>query len=558
MADDPARWLRLHAQARSDPRLDGARLGACGLHRVDGSPREFVGRYELDGAWFDMAEPAAPECFCAECQRQIREAGGDPQNPAAQREHKHRLFLDWHRHVRDLVHSIRPGGQVDCNDIGLSCVRARAPLLDNIDIEALPTGGWGYFYAPMQIRYQRNFGVPVYGMTGRFVTAWADFGGLKTVPQLDVELASIVANAARCDVGDQMPPNGRLDPAVYHVIGRSFGRIRRLESWLEGAAPVTEAAMMIPAIPFDRLRDDYLDGLTKLMLESRRQFDVVEPSQEWERYGLIVMPDAFRPDAAVVERVRRYVEQGGAVVVCGDAGRPAGSDESWLAPYGITVEGASEFQPAYLVPRAAFTGDVPPYEYAVYEGAGRWRVKAPAEPLADLGVPLFQRSPAKYTSHRHTPFERVTEFSVAAVSGRVGLIGFPLGVSYYRTGYWVYRALFHHLLDRVRPERLLETDAPLAAEFTVTRQPLGGGNGERWLVHVVNWSPDRKAPPHPEFHDSPAPLRDVRVRVAVPLERPRVRLVVAARPIEARHVNGAWELVIPRVDIHEIVAFEPV
>ncbi len=525
---------------------------------MDRHIREFVGRYELDGAWFDMAEPIAPDCYCAECQRQIREAGGDPQNADAQREHKHRLFLDWHRHARDLVRSIRPGCQVDFNDIGLSCVGARAELLDNIDIEALPTGGWGYFYAPMQIRYQRNFGVPVYGMTGRFVTAWADFGGLKTVPQLDVELASIVANAARCDVGDQMPPNGRLDPAVYHVIGRSFARIRRLEPWLEGAAPVTEAAMMIPAIPFDRLRDDYLYGLTKLMLESRRQFDVVEPGQEWERYGLIVLPDAFRPDAAVVERLRRYVEQGGAVVVCGDAGRPAGSDESWLAPYGITFEGASEFKPAYMVPRAAFTGDVPPYEYALYEGAGRWRVRAPAESLADLGVPLFQRSAAKYTSHRQTPFERVTEFSVAAVSGRVGLIGFPLGVSYYRTGYWVYRALFNHVMDRVRPERLLETDAPLATEFTVTRQPLGGGKGERWMVHVVHWSPDRKAPPHPEFHDSPSPLRDARVRVAVPLERARVRLVVADRPLDARRVNGVWEVLIPRVDIHEIVAFEPI
>jgi len=57
------------------------------------------------------------------------------------------------------------------------------------------TGGWGYFYAPLQIRYQRNFGVPVYGMTGRFVLSWADFGGLKQPMQLDVELASIVANA---------------------------------------------------------------------------------------------------------------------------------------------------------------------------------------------------------------------------------------------------------------------------------------------------------------------------------------------------------------------------
>lgn len=444
------------------------------------------------------------------------------------------------------------------NDIGLACVGARAELLDHIDIEALPTGGWGYFYAPMHIRYQRNFGVPVFGMTGRFVRSWADFGGLKTVPQLEVELASIIANAARCDVGDQMPPNGRLDPAVYYVIGRSFARIRRLEPWLEHAAPVTEAAMIIPAVPFDRLRHEYLFGVTKLLLESRRMFDVVEPGQDWEQYGLIVLPDQFRPDAALADRLHRYIERGGAIVACGQAGRLADSDESWLKPYGCLFEGTCEFNPSYLVPQAPFTGDLPPYEYALYEGADRWRLIHPAQSIADLGVPLFQRSHRTYTSHSHTPFDRTTEYSVAAVSGRVGLIGCPLGKAYYRTGYWVYRALFNSIVQRVRPERLLDTDAPFTTEFTVTRQPMRGQTGHRWLVHVVNWSPDRKGPEHPEFHDSPVPLQNLRVRVAIPLDRLRVRLVVADQSLEPHRTPRGWEVLIPRVDIHEIVVFEPV
>ena len=77
-------------------------------------------------------------------------AGGkDPNDAEAQRAHKNKLFLDWHRRMRDLVRAVRPGCQVDFNDIGLACVSQRAALLDNIDIEALPTGaGWGYFYAP--------------------------------------------------------------------------------------------------------------------------------------------------------------------------------------------------------------------------------------------------------------------------------------------------------------------------------------------------------------------------------------------------------------------------
>ncbi len=529
------------------------------LKLMDDHTREFVSKYDLDGPWFDMAEPISHECFCPECKKQISAAGKDPNDAEAQRTHKNGLFLGWKRRIRALVKSIRPNAQIDFNDIGLSCVSQRAELLDNIDIEALPTGaGWGYFYAPAQIRYQRTFGIPVYGMTGRFVTSWADFGGLKLPEQLDVELASIVANAARCDVGDQMPPDGRLDPAVYHVIGKSFGRIKAIEPHLEGAAPVAEAAMLIPAVPFDRLRDEYIYGVTKLMLEARLQFDVVEPGQEWERYGLVVLPDAFRPDAATVERLHAYIAKGGAVIVCHDAGLPAGASAGWLDRYGLTYAGPSPFKPAYLVPRAKFTGDIPDYEYALYEGAAQWKAATPAVSFAALGEPLFQRSGERFTSHKQTPFDHATDYTVLARSGRVGLIAFPVGQSYYRNGYWVYRSAFEHVLREVLPVRLVDTNAPLSTEITVTHQAAdrAARRPERHLVHIVNWSPNRKAPPHPEFHESPVPLADVRVRLNLPLKGVSARAVVAGRKLSVKRVEGGVEVVVPRVPVHEIVAFE--
>ena len=136
--------------------------------------------------------------------------------------------------------------------------------------------------------------------------------------------------------------------------------------------------MLIPAVPFDRLRDEYLYGMTKLMLESRLQFDVVEPGQAWERYGLVVLPDGFRPDAATIERLHAFVAQGGALIVCHEAGLVAGAATGWLERYSLTYAGPSPFTPAYLVPQAKFTGDIPAYEYALYEGSAQWQAAAPA------------------------------------------------------------------------------------------------------------------------------------------------------------------------------------
>jgi hypothetical protein len=520
--------------------------------------REYYTKYDLDGAWLDMAEPIAPECYCAECLRQIKAMGKDPYDLEIQRIHQNKNFIDFHRRMKELTYSIKPGGQIDFNDIGIGKVSERADFLDNIDIEALPTGGWGYFYAPAQIRYQRNFGLPVYGMTGRFVSSWADFGGLKLPQQLDVELASLVANAARCDVGDQMPPNGHLDEAVYHVLGKSFGRIKQLEPWLNQAAPVVEAALMIPDKPMEKINHPYIYGMVKLMLESHLQFDLVEPGQEWERYNLVIIPDELMPDAKTVDRLHQYIAQGGSVVASHNGGLLNETKQTWLDRYGMKYEGQSQFRPAYFVPEDGLIKDLPGYAYALYDGASQWRVQPSVKSLANLGEPLFQRSAEQYTSHRHTPFDHITKYSTLATSGNVGLIGFPLGGSYYNKGYWVYRYAFEHLINELIPTKLVDTNAPLSTEITVTWQSENKDTKrpERYMIHIINWSPDRKAPTHPEVHEDPVALTNIRLKLNIPLQNVTVTAIVSGDKLQHQLFKNGIEVTIPQIFIHEIVSFE--
>ena len=297
--------------------------------------REFVSRYELDGAWFDMPVPIAGECFCRRCLDTLRAKGLDPFDKKVQRRHKQDIHISFLERATRAVRESRPGCQVDYNGQCVYGLAERVPHMDNIDIEALPTASWGYYYFPTLVRYTRTSGLTSYGMTGRFHSSWADFGGLKLPVQLDVELASIVANAARCDIGDQMPPNGRLDPAVYHVIGKSYARIKALEPWLEGAVPVTEAAIVTGGLPLDPLSTEANFGISKLLIESRIQFDVVEPDVAWERYGVVLLPDELEVDAKLAARLVKYASAGGAILVSNKAGVLAGTERSWLEPFGL-------------------------------------------------------------------------------------------------------------------------------------------------------------------------------------------------------------------------------
>lgn len=526
--------------------------------------REILERYQLDGIWYDMPLPIGGECFCSTCLAALRERG-DPFDRAVQRQHKQELLVNFMRLAYEQAQAIRPGCQVDQNNQTRLGLGARAPYMSNIDIEALPTAFWGYLYYPTNVRYARTFGVSVCGMSGRFQGAWADFGGLKHPNQLRSELAGIIAHGAQCDLGDQLPPSGRLDQAVYQTIGQCYAEIERLEPWLDHAAPVTEAAILVAGSPLDDLGtveqpvkngSAGVYGMTKLLMELHIQFDIVEPDIDFARYRLLVLPDALPVDPALAERLQAYLANGGAIIGSHNALRLHGSDVIWSTDLGITYTGESPFAPAYLLPAPQFGASVPEYEYALYDGAAQWLPADRGVALAWLGEPLFQRSPAHYTSHAQTPFDHVTDYAALVLHERLGAAAFPLGTSYYHHGYWVYRAAFQRLLDAVLPERLLTTSAPLSAEVTVTQQAATGTRPERWMVHVVNFSPNRRSPEHCEYLEDPIPLHDVAITLHVAHDFSRAYLAADGSALPLTHANGGWTVVVPRVQHGAIVVFE--
>ena len=521
--------------------------------------KEFTSRYELDGVALDMPAPIDGECFCSECLRQLRARNLDPFDKAVQRSHKHELHKAFIAKVHDTVKAARPGCQVDFNGQCVYGLGERVAFMDSLDIEALPTAFWGYYYFPTLIRYTRNFGIPAYGLTGRFENLWGDFGGLKLPLQLQTEVASIVANAARCDIGDQMPPTGRLDPAVYHVVGKAYAHVKSLEPYLDEAAPVTEAALLTGGLPLESPGTDANYGLVKLMIESRVQFDVLEPGGAWERYALVVLGDDLAVDPALASRLHAFVDQGGALVVSHHSGLIAGSEKSWLERYGFAYAGMSPFKPAYLVPQNHLTGDIPTYEYALYEGASQWKTQPPATTLALLGEPLFQRSSEHYTSHQQAPFDHLTSYAALAKSGRVVVFGFPLGLSYYKYGYWIYRRAFQRAVTDLLPATLVQSNAPLSTEITLTHQAARAESGrkERYLVHIVNFSPLRHTPSHPDYYEDPIALTDVTVRVNLRIHCATTRAVVAGADLQVKATPaGGVQFTVPRVPIHEVVVME--
>ncbi|MDA4130678.1 MAG: beta-galactosidase trimerization domain-containing protein [Thaumarchaeota archaeon] len=526
--------------------------------------RELVSRYELDALWIDGAHGSqthSPECYCDECIRQLEGRGLDPLDTGAQYTHQIALQNSFVKKIHDVVKEVRPNCQVGPQNEASFGLRDRVPFIDYSDLEGLftDTTWYGYFYAPTILRFARNFGLPTYGLTTRFEGFWGDFGGLKLPNQLLLEMATFLANGARCDIGDQIHPNGRLDPAVYQVIGEVYRHVEKLEPYLDQAIPVTELALITSGRLLDTPCTPTNFGWVKLLTESHVQFDIVDSTADWERYAMVILPDELVVEKSLASRLHAFVERGGAVIVAHNSGLLAESNISWLELYGFHYDGASPFIPAYLVPQDGLVEELPSYEYALYEGASQWSVEQPATTLALLGEPLFQRSPEHYTSHAQTPFDHTTQYAAVALSGRIALFAFPLGRSYFNHGYWIYRQIFQNVLKKLLPSPLVQTNAPLSAEVTLTRQAPRPefGRAERYMVHIVNYSPLRQAPKAPVFCEDPIPLTNLAVRLNLPVNFGVVKAVFGEVDLLAsRAPGGGLEVVIPKVPIYEVLSFE--
>ncbi len=528
--------------------------------------REFLTTYDLDGPWYDMPFPIGGECFCPNCLAYFRSHGQDPLDVAAQRAHKQQLLTNFMRRCHDLAHAINPDYQVDQNNQTSIGLGERIAHLDNVDIEALPTGGWGYLYYPTNVRYARTFGQSVVGMTGRFHRSWADFGGLKHPKQLLSELPGIVAHGAQISIGDQPPPHGRLDPAVYAAIGVGYQYIASIEPWLIRAAPVTEAAIVVADLPLTDIGDQLVIGgsgrhekegpvygAVKLLTELQLQFDIVEGGDTLNRYRLIVLPDTLTVTPHLAQQLRDYLAKGGKIIASHQAIRGE-HDTCWNADLGLHYAGESPFAPAFLCLDHTHFPDIPDFEYALYYGTAQWR--GGTQVLARVGEPLFQRSAAHYTSHAQSPFDHVSEYTAVTKNDQMTAVAFPVFGSYFKSGYWVYRELLRTLLGNLLPQRLIQSNAPLSSEISVTYQAASAEHPARYLVHVVNYSPNRRATPHMEYLEDPIPLHDITVTVGVSEQVTRAYLAPDGTSLPLTGSAGAWQCTIPTITYGAILVLE--
>ncbi|MBR0458823.1 MAG: beta-galactosidase trimerization domain-containing protein [Victivallales bacterium] len=442
-----------------------------------------------NGIFLDIV--SQPICLCESCLKVMRYNGLDPRKPedraiCAQMGLERYLSL-----TTQAVMDIDPEMPIFHN-AGHVAPGQQALLKkydSHLELESLPTGGWGYDHFPISAKYAATTGLDYLGMTGKFHTTWGEFGGYKDPAALRYECDAMLAYGAKCSIGDQLHPCGNLDPATYRAIGQAYADVEAKEPWCDNVRNVADIAILpAGAITSSCTRNPSdlrgLNGAARTLLEGHFLFDVIDLDANFNDYKLLILPDNVPVDAALKRRLDAYLVKGGHLLLSGSSG--VGADGKFQFDLGANLEGDSPYEPDYMVPTRELMApgfDSPMVMYlrskrvTLVKGSG-------ANSLGSIYEPYFNRSDrAHFSSHQHTPNQPdATKYVTGVQKDNITYLAHPVFTIY---AIWGNVPFAKYLRKVVRfamgGEPTAVTNLPSAGRMTVMEQP----SENRTIVHLL-------------------------------------------------------------------------
>ena len=358
---------------------------------------------DADGMFFDII--TLGECCCPCCMRDMAKEGYDPLKEEDRLRFGRRNVKKYLERVTEAAKCVNPDMPVFHNNGRLLTPGNRdlLPYYSHLELESLPTGGWGYDHFPLLAAYARTLNRDFLGMTGKFHTSWGEFGGFKHPNALRYECAAMLAQGSRCSIGDQLHPDGMLDESTYRMIGNAYAEVEQKEPWCRDAESAANVGILSPdgfQKPVHRNENSEI-GLSRLLLEGHIPFDRLDDESDFSPYKVLFVPEGLRPDAVLRKRLGKFLSSGGKLIVSGSALLKRECDEpAFDLP--LRYDGETDLFPNFMKIVLEFA-DAVTTPFVMYYPSQKIKVCG-GKSLGEIYDPYFNRDYRHFCSHLHTPY----------------------------------------------------------------------------------------------------------------------------------------------------------
>ena len=513
---------------------------------------EVCKNYDADGIFLDIA--GVQPCYCQNCIAEREELGLNPYDENDVLKHAEMVYKRYAEKTRAAVDKYKPNLSLFHN--GGHIRQGRRDLVNyntHLELESLPTGGWGYDHFPFSARYCQGLGVDYLGMTGKFHGSWGEFGGFKHPNALRFEVTLAAANGAKCSVGDQLSPSGEMDMVTYDLIGSAYSELEEKEEWLDNVESVADIAIISPEAYVGDLStgqmtkvDDSGSGVCRIMLEGKYLFDVIDFESDLSKYKVIILPDVIRADTDFAKRLREFCDCGGKVLATGKSALYENSNEFCL---NLGAEWIKEnpYKPDYFRPLEKIK-DMGDTGYIMY-GNGE-KIRCIGNELGIRENPYFNRTRAHFCSHQHTP--NSCEYGGAGMTeGKDGIyIAWNIFADYAQSGELHLKQMAIFALDRLLDTaKTLKTNLPAQGIVTLMKQ------SDRLICHLLYASPVKRGNGIEVIEDI-LPIYNVELAIKTDKKINKVYLAPQKEDIDFTYENGYISVKLDKIECHQMVVFE--
>ncbi|MFP4550603.1 MAG: alpha-amylase family protein [Spirochaetales bacterium] len=519
---------------------------------IAATTEEICKPYDVDGMFFDIYRPHLA-CYCERCRNGMKNEHIDMSDEQSVKAYRAQTIKRHAAVITKIIQSHHPTATIYFN--GVTAIERPENFRYRIheintknDLEDLPTTWGGYDKFPLRAKIFHREHKPVVAMSGKFHTAWGEFGGFKAPEAVRYEAASMIAYGASCNFGDHLHPLGKMDVTTYKNIGHAYSYVEKIEEYGLGGLPASSLGFFASyELPAD-------EGLARMLLEEQLDFDVVAPGDDFSRFETIVVPSHAGVLAETREQIAQYLAGGGKMLVLG-AGALDGNGGTALecgarflhcpdADVDYTLVG----QPLRGVEKSALLrrdADLPESPFLNYSPALAFELGSDVELLATVEDAYFNRTYAHYCGHQNTPNKPGEVARPAAWRhGNVIVLAHALDRLYYEHGAKVHRDFFARALRMVHHAPMVEVDLPSAGRVSLLHQ----ADERRYVAHLLYASPIERGR-CVVIEDLPT-MRDVRLRLRLPHPVKQLRLEPAGTQLEYREREGAIEAVVPEFSAH--------
>lgn len=507
----------------------------------------------IDGLFFDIV--GVQPCRCSSCLKTLREEGRNPDDPAEIWALAERVHANYTRRIREVVDETDPTIHVFHNSGHITRGRRDlANMSSHYELESLPTGGWGYDHFPLSARYVQQFGVDYLGMTGKFHRSWGEFGGFKHPNALRYECALSVANGAKCSIGDQCHPSGRMEMATYKLIGAAYAEIEVKEPWLDGVDAVADIGVLSLESCIGRCptADKTDAGVVRMLLEGNYLFNVLDKESDFSPYKVLILPDAIKTDAALLAKLQAYVAGGGKILASGCSGLNEAGD-AFAFDLGAIWQGESSMSPNYLRPTDTYEPiTMEDAAYAVFGKCYRVQAAPEARALAMVEPPYFNRTAEHFCSHQNTPNNLMPDTAAITVGTQGAYVAWEIFADYANIGMLINKKAVHLALDALLDGiKTVQTSLPAQGVVTLMNQ----AGESRYVCHLLYATPVRRGT-GVEIIEDIVPLYNIALTLRTDKPIKRVYLAPTGEELPFVAENGSVTLTVPTIDCHQMVVFD--